>query len=308
MENQPLSLKVVATAVGAALYAMGAMITEYTASPWGVGQFRPAVIIPAFFAIFFGPWVGGVSAALGTNTAAMLTNGNLLLSLMAGVPGNFIGFFIYGYMLKRFSWRKFVWASLVSLFVGNLVAGMGVVSYYSLFVKGLSLENLRGWAISLGLTAWWLITMLPFMYLILPPLLKVGAKAFPNLAPIGLKTSEELPPLDTFLSLFLPGLALFSFGAFIAIRPSLGMYMMGLYRNASVFVYAIKVMFLAGGVVLMLIGLSALLLLRRRTSAAHKSFTRSRSEYMGPLLVRRLRFRVNEVTANFPETSPFTLT
>ncbi len=273
MDKQPLSVKVIAIAIGAALYALGAMITEYTASPFGVGQFRPAVIIPGFFAIFFGPLVGGLSAALGTNTAAMLTNGNLLLSLMAGVPGNFVGFYLYGYMLRKFTWRKFVWATLISLFIGNLIAGLGVVSYYSLFIHGLSVETIRGWAVSLGLTAWWLITMLPFMYLALPPLLKVGAKAFPNLAPIGLKTSDELPPLDTFLSLFLPGLALLSFGILIAARPSLGVYMMGLYKNASAFAYALKVMFIAGGAMLMVIGVAVLFALKGKRATAQSNLT-----------------------------------
>ncbi|MDP7976225.1 hypothetical protein [Tardisphaera saccharovorans] len=273
MDKQPLSIKVIAIAIGAALYALGAMITEYTASPFGVGQFRPAVIIPGFFAIFFGPLVGGLSAALGTNTAAMLTNGNLLLSLMAGVPGNFVGFYLYGYMLRKFTWRKFVWATLISLFIGNLIAGLGVVSYYSLFIHGLSVETIRGWAVSLGLTAWWLITMLPFMYLALPPLLKVGAKAFPNLAPLGLKTSDELPPLDTFLSLFLPGLALLSFGILIAVRPSLGVYMMGLYKNASAFAYALKVMFIAGGVMLMVIGVAVLFALKGKRATAQSNLT-----------------------------------
>jgi len=253
MDKQPLTLKVVAMAVGAALYALGAMITEYTASPWGVGQFRPAVIIPAFFAIFFGPWVGAFAAAIGTNTAAMLTNGNILLSLMAGVPGNFIGFFIYGYLLKEFSWRKFVWASLASLFIGNLVSGLGVVAYYSMFLRGLSMFTLRGWAISLGLTAWWLITMLPFMYLALPPLLQASAKAFPSMAPAGLKLKGQLPKKDTFISLFIPGLALFAFGFVLVLRPSLGVFMMGLYRNASEFAYALQIMFIAGGVILMIL-------------------------------------------------------
>jgi len=257
VEKQSLSLKVVATAVGAALYALGAMITEYTASPWGVGQFRPAVIIPAFFAIFFGPWVGGVSAALGTNTAAMLTNGNVLLSLMAGVPGNFVGFFVYGYMMKGFTWKKFVWASLASLFLGNLIAGLGVVAYYSLFLKGLSILTLRGWAISLGLTAWWLITMLPFMYLVLPPILKVTAKAFPSMAPAGLLEREDLPKRDTFLSLFLPGLFLAGFGLFLVMRPALAIYMMALYKNPGEFADALKVMFVGGGA--LLITLAALI-------------------------------------------------
>jgi len=58
--RQPYALIIVATAVSAALYAVGSLTTAYIPSPWGMGQFRPAVVIPSFFAVVFGPWAGGL--------------------------------------------------------------------------------------------------------------------------------------------------------------------------------------------------------------------------------------------------------
>jgi hypothetical protein len=66
----------------------------------GVG-FLPAVIIPAVFAVLFGPWVGGTSAAIGIFIRDMFVHGIPLLSLSAGVPPNFILFFLIGYIAHR---------------------------------------------------------------------------------------------------------------------------------------------------------------------------------------------------------------
>jgi hypothetical protein len=61
----PASLRAVLTALCAALYAVGAYATAYIPSPWGFGQFRPAVVIPAFFAVVFGPLGGRCRRSFG---------------------------------------------------------------------------------------------------------------------------------------------------------------------------------------------------------------------------------------------------
>lgn len=66
MKIERESVKLTATVSCAVLYAVGCYITSYIVSPWGVGQFRPAVVIPSLFAVVFGPWPAGVGAALGT--------------------------------------------------------------------------------------------------------------------------------------------------------------------------------------------------------------------------------------------------
>jgi hypothetical protein len=85
--------------VCAALYAaFGVLTADF--SFLGIG-FLPAVVIPAIFAVLYGPWVGGISAAIGIFIRDMFVHGIPLLSLSAGVPPNFILFFIIGYIAHR---------------------------------------------------------------------------------------------------------------------------------------------------------------------------------------------------------------
>ena len=83
----------------AALYAAFGISTAGF-SFLGVG-FLPAVVIPAVFAVLYGPWVGGISAAIGIFIRDMFVHGIPLLSLSAGVPPNFILFFLIGYIAHR---------------------------------------------------------------------------------------------------------------------------------------------------------------------------------------------------------------
>jgi uncharacterized membrane protein len=84
----------------AALYAVVGRLTDLGITFGGVA-FWPAVVIPAIFAVLFGPWVGGFSGAIGIFIRDMLFHGNAALSLVAGVPPNFILFFIIGYLSVR---------------------------------------------------------------------------------------------------------------------------------------------------------------------------------------------------------------
>ena len=43
----------------AALYAVAIAVTAFVPTPWGVGQFRPAVVIPVIYALLGGPLVAG---------------------------------------------------------------------------------------------------------------------------------------------------------------------------------------------------------------------------------------------------------
>ncbi|MEM3458819.1 MAG: ECF transporter S component [Candidatus Bathyarchaeia archaeon] len=99
------TLDVAATALNAALYTAFGYLFYYilplTAPGLGLVRFWPQVIIPAAFAALFGPWVGGIGAAIGIFISDMLIHGNPILSLMAGVTSNFAGFFIIGYVAKR---------------------------------------------------------------------------------------------------------------------------------------------------------------------------------------------------------------
>jgi uncharacterized membrane protein len=84
----------------AALYAVVGRLTDLGITFLGVA-FWPAVVIPAVFAVLFGPWVGGIGGAIGIFIRDMLFHGNPLLSLAAGVPPNFLLFFLIGYLANR---------------------------------------------------------------------------------------------------------------------------------------------------------------------------------------------------------------
>jgi hypothetical protein len=96
------TLQVTATSVNAALYAtVGALWTLFPVIVFGV-RFWPQVFVPATFAILFGPWVGGVGAAIGIFAADVIYgHHDALLSFLVGVPSNFVAFFVIGYLSNQ---------------------------------------------------------------------------------------------------------------------------------------------------------------------------------------------------------------
>jgi uncharacterized membrane protein len=105
--------------VCAALYAIVGRLTAGVTF-LGVG-FLPAVVIPAVFATLYGPWVGGISGAVGIFIRDLLVHGNAALSLAAGVPPNFILFFLIGYIAHRNIDLKQAIAGVIVAAVGLLV-------------------------------------------------------------------------------------------------------------------------------------------------------------------------------------------
>jgi energy-converting hydrogenase Eha subunit C len=89
--------------VNASLYALIGIATTFGLFAIIVGgvRFWPSVFIPAVFAEVFGPVVGGLGAAIGIFVSDMVVHGNALVSLSIGVPANFIGFYVLGYIAKK---------------------------------------------------------------------------------------------------------------------------------------------------------------------------------------------------------------
>jgi hypothetical protein len=102
-----------------ALYAAVGILTA-NITFFGVG-FLPAVVIPAIFAVLYGPWVGGLSGALGIFIRDMFVHGNAGLSLAAGVPPNFILFFLIGYITYRNVGLKQALTGVAAVAVGLLI-------------------------------------------------------------------------------------------------------------------------------------------------------------------------------------------
>jgi uncharacterized membrane protein len=127
-------------AVCAALYAVVGRLTDFGVTFIGVA-FWPAAVIPAIFAALYGPWVGGIGAAIGIFARDMLFHGIPLLSLAAGVPPNFIMFFIIGYVYrKKLDARKLALGTIIAAVVviaGLLLPTILMPSEFA-FVTGLS--------------------------------------------------------------------------------------------------------------------------------------------------------------------------
>ena len=117
------AITVAAFALNAALY-VAAGVFFYSVLPLSFGpvRFWPQAVIPAVFAAVFGPWVGGFGAGLGIFLNDIILGGNPLLSLMAGVTSNFVGFWLVGYIAKR----KIRWSSSVM--------GYGIVTVFLLAI------------------------------------------------------------------------------------------------------------------------------------------------------------------------------
>jgi uncharacterized membrane protein len=104
------ALEVAVIALDAALYAaLGYLffaILPIATPGLGLVRFWPQVIIPAVFAVIFGPIVGALGSGIGIFISDMLIHGNALLSLMAGVPSNVVMFAIIGYLsMKKVNWK-----------------------------------------------------------------------------------------------------------------------------------------------------------------------------------------------------------
>jgi hypothetical protein len=95
------ALQVATASLNAALYAaLGALWTLFPVTLFGV-RFWPQVFVPGAFAVLFGPWVGGVGAAVGIFVADVVYgHHDALLSLLVGVPSNLAGFSILGYLSR----------------------------------------------------------------------------------------------------------------------------------------------------------------------------------------------------------------
>lgn len=117
------SLDVAIIGVCAAVYAVVGRLTDLGVTVGGVA-FWPAAVIPAIFAVLFGPWTGGTGAAIGIFIRDMLFHGDPALSLSAGVTANFAAFFIIGYVSRtNLDWKKLS----ISAVIGSIIITVGLL-------------------------------------------------------------------------------------------------------------------------------------------------------------------------------------
>ena len=126
-----------ASGICGALYAIVGyliyILLPITAPGIGVVRFWPSVVIPATFAVLFGPMVGGLGAALGIFVSDTLIHGDPLLSLTVGVTSNFVGFYLIGLISrKNIKWKKTLSLSSVLVAFISISMGYALFTYISL--------------------------------------------------------------------------------------------------------------------------------------------------------------------------------
>jgi len=153
------------------LYAIGKWITAFIPTPWGVGELLVGIFLPAFMAVTSDTLSVAVGAGLGTFVGDFFVQTNPTLSLIAGVPANFLAFLLFGWFVKKYrSWPSFVAGTVIFVSLGNLVAAILVY----LFIGSTIGETLPSSAI-MGLTIFWNTTSIPAI-LIGVPILVRGAR------------------------------------------------------------------------------------------------------------------------------------
>ncbi|MGA2785211.1 MAG: hypothetical protein ABSF09_10995 [Candidatus Bathyarchaeia archaeon] len=159
----------------AALYAISIAATAFIPTPWGVGQFRPGVVIPVVYAFVGGPLGAGMGATIGTFIGSFIlqaagTGLGPLGSLISGAPANFVAFYLLGWIVAKYrSWNGFVFGAFVSLLLGNFIAAGGVAIYLTYVVpRWLTMILSVKLATVMGLTLFWTVTMLPFVLMVVP--------------------------------------------------------------------------------------------------------------------------------------------
>jgi hypothetical protein len=198
------TINVAGLALNIALYvAVGYIFYTLIPISYGGVRFWPPVIVPAVFAVVFGPLVGGIGAAVGIFISDAIFGNNLLLSLIAGVTSNFVAFFLVGYIAKK----KIRWATPVVayglataafMYIGyaytnidywTKIAFIGVVaaSYIIFLVPVVILRNSRWRSFEVGSIAGMLIGS-AIIAATVPPFLNYFLQGAPVTLPIALST------------------------------------------------------------------------------------------------------------------------
>lgn len=176
---------IASAAICASLYAIVNALTSFISTPFGLGEFRPGAVIPAFFAITVGPLPAALGAGIGSFLGDMISlvptgRSTFLWALVAGGTGNFLGFLTLGYVYDKLkNWRGFIVGSTAGLFVGNVVAAAGVVLLGMFFLPPSSLNTFNGMPggpaaeIGMGLFLFWFGTMFPFVIILVPPIVRL---------------------------------------------------------------------------------------------------------------------------------------
>lgn len=165
--------------LNAALYTATGYLTYAGIIVQGV-RFWPAVVVPAVFSVLFGPIVGGVGAAIGIFISDMLSHGLPFLSLSVGVTSNFAAFYFLGHYVKPYTVRRYLTVSTVSLLIGSAIIGVGVWGWSQFFyLPGSDAVSPMPLVGALSTFTWTFVSEIPFLWLLVPPIVEAVKKALP---------------------------------------------------------------------------------------------------------------------------------
>ncbi len=181
-----LSTKVSLIAVVAVLYAVGKGAVGFIPSPWGVASLYIGVFIPAYFAVVSDFYAVAVGAALGTFIGdslflTALNTTNPALSLVAGVPANFIAFLLFGWFVRKYtSWSAFVAGTVSFVTLGNAIAAVLVAYVGGQVYAPVALveQTFSPATLAFGLTAFFNSTSIPAVIIGVPILLRATRPLF----------------------------------------------------------------------------------------------------------------------------------
>ncbi|GEM_PF-519496 len=166
-------------AVTVVLYTIGKGLTAYIPTPWLVGQVLVGIFLPAFLAVVSDTVPVAVGAGVGTFVGDVLFVApagvtNAPLSLIAGVPANFVAFLLFGWFVKKYrTWSGFVAATIAFVTLGNLIAAIMVVRFASLvFAPAAGLAAFPSLNLILGYTVFWNMTAIPAIIIAVPVLIR----------------------------------------------------------------------------------------------------------------------------------------
>ncbi len=133
--------EVVFSAIGAALYGVLSWATNVLQIPAaGNVAVRPAVAIPMFFGVAFGPWAGFISGFLGNVLGDLISGYGFWLwwDIGSGLMGFFPGL-IAAQMTDYKSGKDILKAEL--MVIVGVVVGMGVAALSEIWVSGMDLAT-----------------------------------------------------------------------------------------------------------------------------------------------------------------------
>jgi hypothetical protein len=157
-----VSTRVSIIAITAALYAVGKAVTGPIPFPYAVGEVLIAIFIPAFLVVVSETLPVAIGAGVGTFLGDYFVRTTPTLSLVAGVPANFVGILLLGLFVKRYrSWAAFVAATVAFVTLGNLIAAVNLVLYLALPTSWI-----------LGFVVIWNITGIPAIIIMVPVLVR----------------------------------------------------------------------------------------------------------------------------------------